>query len=416
MDKNIFIKSQEAAIARLNKQRNSLSPDDQAIIDEAIAEINDVIAAAQADESEKTALETLQAAIDTINSKIEALAEKTEQEPEQNENNMGNNYLASKEAIHDFCNAMRSRSTEEMMSKWNESLQKNGISYTSPTTEGSFLLPETVKSRIETLWNADTNWLTKLNNSKAKQMLIRYSVQEQSDTYVRAAGHTPGNTKIDQDVKFSSYTITPMMVYKKLPVDNKTIFFDDGALVDWVTKELVSQIIYEIHHQVLVGDDHSGNDVITSFTPIAAASSTDFVTVSTNTTASIVEDVVTALESISGSEDVILFTSKGRLNEMRRFVYATGGAPVYKSVEEIAEMIGVSAIYTTDLCAGTTAGDPMVIAFQPSKYALVGTAMDVSFVQYEDYDNNVQKFRAETMVGGGPAAPAMGICINVAEP
>lgn len=415
--KKIFLKLVKNELNRNKKlvAKNTITEDEKAALTEHIAELEAIITEAEAATEEVSAEELLKKMQSATDEKLKALAEKIENAAANPAPAAAANYLKTEEAKRDFGriirNCMANRS--DFNAEWLRHLQEgkhieNDITF-SPD-EISVLYPEVVRSKFHDLWNADTNWLTMLNNTRAKRFVVRLNSDTQDDFNVRAKGHKQGATKEEQKLKIKSFTIDVQMVYKMVPIDRLTEFYDDGALVDYIIDELYRQMKYEIARCVLVGDGRTPGDPdeITSFTSIATATTDHVTTTNYNNTLSLIENIMAMLNTIDTTDrtDVLLFVDKDDLTELRKRVYGAGGTVQYVSAEEVAAQLGVTRIITTPFFgAGET---NRACAFIPSLYATVGDVENPRYEAFHEFKTNKDYHRLEAPVGGAPEGLLMG--------
>lgn len=398
-----LIQKYENRLAELRKavKKNNLSEQDEARLYEAIDDLEATIEALKADDADHTLEDAFNAMKDELNTKIDALAEKVEES--ENAARGSENYLESKNAIHDWCEALRNshQSSARFREIWGGHLSENGITIASGSEDA--YLPAPVKSQIEDLWQKDFNWLNRLNNTGAKSLYLRKNDSTQDAETSRAKGHAKGGTKVEESLTFSAKEVTAQMIYKVISIDNMTIFEDDGALVRYIVNELYTQFLYELQRAILVGDGRANNSAnkINKVESILRASTDAYVTVNTNvTTNELIEEIMNKVVSPINTDDgngIILFMSKADKLALRRYVYATGGTPVYIGEDELKARLGVDDIIE---CSYLDGAGVRCIGMRPSKYATVGS-LNPSFVQWENYLTNAQYYRVEAPFGGG---------------
>lgn len=401
---------------------NTLSPEDKTSVSEHLAELETILSEAEASDDEKTAIDALKEMLAKTEEKIAAIAEKVSEEPQPvPAEDQIRNYLATEEAKKDFGRVIRNsyRNHTDFNEAWVAHVSGKYSTNAITLTNGEFgtLYPEVVKSKIHDLWNADTNWLTMLKNTRAKVYGVRYTSQSQDSTDVRAKGHVKGATKTAQSVTIDSFKIEPQMVYKMIPVDRITEFYDDGALVDFIFDELHRQFRYEIARCVLVGDGRQNNDPdkISSFTPIGRTTTDAWVTVAgRDANVTLVEDLVALSENIKNKaeNEIILVISENDLNVLRRRVYGSGGTVQYTSREDVAEQLGVSRIVTSDLVGSANTYSYQAIMFAAGLYATVGDFENPTYETFHDFFTNQDFHRLEFPVGGAPEGLKMGAVLT----
>lgn len=379
----------------LKKSLNDLEEDDPDSVEQLRKDVTDALA-------------RIDSRMNEFASQIEALQERVGTASEEGEENKLKvrktaNYLSTAEATHDFLQAMRnSRSGEQFAANWNARLSENGITIAEGSEDG--FLPEVVRGAIQDAWEKPGNWLRNLNNTGARAFYVRLNTSDQTAETSRAKGHTKGNTKVNQSLTFSAKKITPQMIYKKIDIDNMTIFEDDGSLLAYISNELVNQWLIEVQRAILVGDgrDASDSNKISSIEAVVDAGSTYTTTFAHDSSNQFIDELVQMVDSIKNDEGgaITLFMSQTSLSELRRFVFGEGSSAQYVRKSDMTDMLGVSEIVTTSLL-----GDSVkAIAIRLDKYVTVGR-MNPAFVNWEDYNNNVQNYRVENPFGGALGTP-----------
>lgn len=321
------------------------------------------------------------------------------------------NYLGTAEATHDFLSAMRaSKNAAEFGKNWGARLAENGITI-AEGSEDAFL-PDSVKGAIQDAWEKPSNWLNRLNNTGAKAFTVRLNTSDQDAETSRAKGHKRGEQKANESLTFAAKKITPQMIYKKIDLDNMTVFEDDGSLLNYITTELVNQWNVEVERAILVGDGREANDnnKINSIEAVVDADATYATTFAHSADNQFIDELVQMVDSIKNDEGgaITLFMSQTSLSELRRFVFGDGSSAQYVRKEDMAAQLGVSEIITTSLL-GTGV---KAIAMRLDKYVTVGRR-NPAFVEWENYDTNVRNYRVENPFGGALGAPKSAAVLTV---
>lgn len=383
--------------------KNEMSEEDRALVQSSIDGLTALVDQLDA-ETDEDALEELKAAVETLNDSITAIQEKISQKNQEIINTTMENYLKTKNAIHDFAETIRNTKTpDEFAKNWMEVLKTNGITIAQGSEEA--YLPEAVKGRIQDAWDRNASWLTKVNFTGAKRFFCRYNTADQDDETSRAKGHTKGQTKASQSLPMSAKLLEAQFIYKIQDIDNQTIWENDEELINYVLGELVDQILYEIKRAILVGDGRAANSnyKINKIEAIASHATTDaWVTVTTATANGfLVDDIRAAVDSLynENGKEVLVFVSKDDLRTLSRFVSSDTASPVYMSKEDTAIQLGENVtIVTTDLLGATY----KAIAMIPEEYYMVGeNVLTPRLAQWEDYMKNITYWRYECAVGGG---------------
>lgn len=321
------------------------------------------------------------------------------------------NYLGSAEATHDFLSAMRdSKNAAAFAANWSARLVENGITI-AEGSEDAFL-PDAVKGAIQDAWEKPGNWLNRLNNTNAKAFTVRLNTSDQDAETSRAKGHKRGEQKANESLTFAAKKITPQMIYKRIDLDNMTIFEDDGSLLTYISTELVNQWLIEVQRAILVGDGRQANDnnKINSIEAVVDADAVYQTTFAHSADAQFIDELVQMVDSIKNDEGgaITVFMSQTSLSELRRFVFGDGSSAQYVRKEDMAAQLGVSEIITTSLLGS----DVKAIAMRLDKYVTVGR-MNPAFVEWEDYDYNVRNYRVENPFGGALGAPKSAAVLTV---
>lgn len=371
-----------------------------------VESLKSVIETVEQEPEENTeAVESLKEAVTTLQDKITAIMEKLNQNETKKEEVMTEtqNYLKSTNALADFCQAIRNtKDSKNFPMEWGKFLTANSVAF--ETGAEAAYMPDAVKGKIEDAWNKVFPWLSKLNRVNAKQYVIRWNKSNQDAETSRAKGHKKGEVKVQEEITFDAKTVVAKCVYKLQVIDNETIWNDDASLLNYVLDECLNQWFYEVAKSVLIGDGRSSATPdlrVMGITPIKRASTDLFVTVATRDTTTypfLIEELVKLRESVKvydGTNDIMLFMSQSKINELRKVSASSTSTPVYIGLEQLCEMIGVSEIVECDYLGA----DVEAIMFRASGYTLIGeNAPRMS--HDEDIKYNQQIYRFENFVGG----------------
>lgn len=413
--KQYFQNSLDAKNAML--QANSLSEEDKAMLENQVAAITDIIAKLDESENDVTAeqLEEVKNSVNELNEKLTALNERinlnknNEDNKEPEMENTLKNYLESKNAIHDFAEAIRNAKTaDEFKNNWDAALKNAAQIETVEIAEGSeeAYLPSVVKGMINDIWDRNADWLKDLNYTGAKRFYCRYNDSEQAAETSRAKGYKKGTQKAKQELEFSSKLLEAQFVYKIATISLQTRFEDDGALIAYVVKELTDQILFEIKRAILVGDGRQANDdykinKIEAIAKTTADAWTNVTEVGDGGTNFLVDDMRLMVDSINNpnNKPIYVFMSKADLRTLSRVSASETSTPVYVGKEVVAEQLGCDRIITTDLLGD----DFKAVAMIPDEYYMVGATNLLNPILYTWHEGwtNTDCYRNETVVGGG---------------
>lgn len=383
---------------------NSLSEEDRKMVEDAVADLNATIEAVDSleDENAQEAIDALKETIDNLQQGLTAVQEKINQTGKENLEPMPTeNYLKSKNSVHDFAEAIRnSKTADEFRLNWEKTLSTNGITI----TEGSetAFIPEAVKGRITDIWDREAGWLKSLNDTGAKRFYIRHNTSDQNAETSRAKGWKSG-TKAVQTINVAAKLLSAMPIYKIQALSVKDEWNSDEDLIDYVLGELISQIIYEVKRAILVSDGRASESPykIDTFEAVVKNATDAYTTVSTVTANGfLVDDVRAMVDGIHNPSNkaVTVFMSKETLRKLSRVQASETSTPVYMSREQVAEQIGADAIETTDLLGSGV----MAVGMLLDEYYLVGANIlnPVLYTWHEGLEN-VTYWRYECFAGGG---------------
>lgn len=401
--KQIFKNFLEKAIA--DKQAllsvNSISEEDKAVVESAIASLQETLQAVEAAEDD-TAVEALKETVAAMQEQLTAVKEKISQtqKTEPEETTM-ENYLSTNTAVKDFISAVKSaKNGAEFQKNWNQFLSTNGISITAGS-EYAFL-PDVVRGRIQDIWDRNADWLKDLNLIGAKRYTIRHNSSDQDAANSRAKGFKKGDTKTSQELAFAAKLVTPQFIYKLQEISLEDEFNDDGSLLDYIVKELVDQILYEEKRAILVGDGRVAGSTgkIDSFEAIVKSTSDAYTTVSTVTANGfLVDDIRAMVDNIKNDNNkpIYVFMSKTDLRTLSRVQASETSTPMYMSNEQVAEQIGASKIITTDLLGEAA----KAVAMIPSEYVMIGeNVLNPTLFSWHEGYKNMDVYRYECVAGG----------------
>lgn len=386
----------------LRQQLNDLGEDDPDSVEQLRKDVTDALA-------------RIDSRMNEFAEQIKALQERDGAGEEPAANKMSKkaaNYLGSEEAMHDFLQTMRESKTADAFAKnWRGKLSENGITIAEGAEDA--YMPEAVRGAIQDAWEKPGNWVNRLKNTRAKAYSVRLNTSDQDAETSRAKGHQKGATKVNQALTFNAKKITPQMIYKRIDLDNMTIFEDDGSLLNYISTELVNQWLIEVQRAILVGDGRLDSDPnkIASVEAIVDAGAPYVTTVTHDDATPIIEEIITMLEGIKDEGNpVTLFMSKQTLNSLRRIMLSDTSTPQYVSQNIVAEQLGVSEIITTSLLGE----DYLAIAVVLDKYVTVGS-INPAFVEWENYDTNVRNYRVEVPFGGALEGPKSAAVLAAGE-
>lgn len=382
---------------------NSLSEDDKKLVEDAVADLQATIEAVDAleGENQEEAISALKETVDNLQQGLTAVQEKLQQQhQEQTEPTMTENYLSTKNSVHDFCNAIRNAKTaDEFRLNWEASLSTNGITITEGSEDA--FIPTAVKGRIEDIWNREAGWLKELNDTGAKRFYVRHNTSDQNAETSRAKGWKSG-TKATQTINVAAKLLQAMPIYKIQALSVKDEWNSDEDLLDYVLGELVSQILFEIRRAILTGDGRASDSPykIDTFEAVVKNATDEYTTVATASSTFLVDDVRACVDAIHNpsNKKVTVFMSKQTLRELARVQASENSSPVYLGTAQVAEQINADEIVTTDLLGSGVKCVVMILG----EYYLVGANIlnPVLYTWHEGLENTTY-WRYECFAGGG---------------
>ena len=382
---------------------NSLSEEDRKLVEDAVADLNATIEAVDGleDENAQEAINALKETIDNLQQGLTAVQEKINQngknlEPMPTEEN----YLKSKNSVHDFAEAIRnSKTADEFRLNWEKTLSTNGITITEGSEDA--FIPTAVKGRIEDIWDREAGWLKELNDTGAKRFYVRHNTSDQNAETSRAKGWKSG-TKAIQTINVAAKLLQAMPIYKIQALSVKDEWNSDDDLLDYVLGELVSQIIFEIKRAILVSDGRASDSPykIDTFEAVVKSATDEYTTVSTASSTFLVDDVRACVDAIHNpsNKKVTVFMSKETLRTLARVQASAESSPVFLGTAQVAEQINADEIVTTDLLGSGVKCVAMILG----EYYLVGANIlnPVLYTWHEGLENTTY-WRYECFAGGG---------------
>lgn len=382
---------------------NSLSEEDKKLVEDAIADLNATVESVEAlaDENADEAIAALKETVENLQQGLEAVQEKLNHSKQENLEPMPNeNYLQTKNSVHDFCNAIRNAKTaDEFRANWSEFLSTNGITITEGSEDA--FIPAAVKGRIEDIWDREAGWLKELNDTGAKRFYVRHNTSEQTAETSRAKGWKSGEKAV-QSINVAAKLLQAMPIYKIQALSVKDEWNSDDDLLDYVLGELVSQILFEVRRAILTGDGRAANSPykIDTFEAVVKNASDDYTTVATASSTFLVDDVRTCVDAIHNpsNKKVTVFMSKETLRTLARVQASDSSTPVYLGTAQVAEQINADEIVTTDLLGNGVKCVAMILG----EYYLVGANIlnPVLYTWHEGLENTTY-WRYECFAGGG---------------
>lgn len=234
-----------------------------------------------------------------------------------------------------------------------------------------------------------------------------YTEQAMNDARILAKGwkKTNNGEKLIQDLIATGKKIDTQYVYKRQPIaleDMDDINASGGAttFLRWINEELDRQIVNTIVMAMLVGDAaNTENNRVTSFESIGAKTQTDLFTSVINPEGDVTLGDLRRMRSAIHNPmgyPVMLCISRSLLDEVSKFIYATGGTEDYRTLDELKNKIGVEEIFITDLIPAKQQLQAVMLI--PEEYWV--KEKNAISVAYAKYENNTQMYQKERNIGG----------------
>lgn len=263
--------------------------------------------------------------------------------------------------------------------------------------------PEWLSRRVE--------WVSALLGAVRKSPFSRIKTISADLTFdeARAKGYVKGALKKEEFFGVTKRQTTPTTIYKKQALDRDDVVdITDFDVVVWLKGEMRLMLDEELARAILIGDgrDVSHEDKINegNIRPIAKDHELYVTTVNVNIddASSSVQEVVDAVVAnrryYKGTGLPTMYTSETFIS-MFLLLKDTLGRRIYKSLEEVASELRVSAIVPVEAMEEET--DLVAIIVNPVDY-VVGANAGGAVNMFDDFDidYNKQKYLIETRVSG----------------
>lgn len=228
-----------------------------------------------------------------------------------------------------------------------------------------------------------------------------------------------------QSLEITPKTITTDYIYKRQRAAFKDLdeIEEAGQIAEfltWISNELYQLIVDTIVMAILVGDsvNAAGDQVTTfetigtktasdSFTTVVKAGDTDLTAFLTAISATSAKDILAGTLRFAAdkvwnprSKHKVAVINSETLTVLASYRYASGGDVDFRSKDEVAALIGVDEIITSDLVASYSdnTGAPIAIFMLPDGYH-VKEVKSLDFA-YPTYEKNAQNIQKEVNAGG----------------
>jgi hypothetical protein len=297
-------------------------------------------------------------------------------------------------------NALSGAKKEVMIDDLNKILVENSISGIS--------IPEIIESGFQSTWEINNELYNALGFGIPTAWY--YTPQEMLEAEIVAHGWKPIDSetkkrleKLEQNINLLKKTIDPDYIYKRQTFERKDVTNlmqrgDWGVWIAQIYAELHSQIINTILGVILGADvPKNSQDGSINFEPIPNAD--DIFTfkrmaASENPSLEECRQLCDLVKDTMNQGKWFVANTK-TITNISKILTAAGATPQYLSKEALAGQLGVSMVYTTDLC-------PAPICFVPKGYAV--KQMEVIELPFWEYKQNQYNVIVERMEAGAVKA------------
>lgn len=273
------------------------------------------------------------------------------------------------------------------------------------TTDGLFL-PKPIATKIIDSIDETGTFYNLLNKTGLPAIEIGVNEINQMLDTARAGAHTDNTDKQQEVMSIVAKEIVSRSVFTYIEVNRSTVSkmqnANPKALLDYVASKIGRNHVREVEQAILVGDNRIIADdrkiksfeklnVLTSdvFRTVVPAAASDFATK---------DEIFLAVQKIKSGQNIVAFMSRAQFAQLARTLYATGGTPIYRSSEELANELGVKQIIKNDLV--TADNNTLFIAFDLDAYEITGDTTPENITDY-DIKRNMHQFEGIADIGGG---------------
>ena len=230
----------------------------------------------------------------------------------------------------------------------------------------------------------------------------------------RARGYIKGNFKKEEWFAVSKRTTTPSTVYKKQKLDRDDIIdITDFDVVMWLKGEMRLMLDEEIARAILIGDGRNVSDEDKIKDPIGATDGAGIrsilndhdmyvATINVDDSAppvEVVDAIVSAMQYYKGSGSPTFYTTLPVLTSLLLARDPQANHRYWKSVQELASEMGVSAIVTVEVMENEE--NLLGIIVNLKDYTVgADKGGEVNFFDDFDIDYNQYKYLYETRISG----------------
>ena len=291
-----------------------------------------------------------------------------------------------------------------------------------------YLLPDAKAMTNQPIFiQRDMSWVNKVMSGVHHTPFSRIKsvFADITEDDARAKGYMKGKLKKEEVFSLLKRTTTPTTIYKKQKMDRDDVTdITDIDVISWLKSEMRMMLDEEIARAILIGDGRlaSSDDKINeqNIRPVLSDEELFTITykVGTVTNEDMADAAVRARKNYKGSGNPTMFTTEDQLTDML-LKKDTQGYRLYKTVEELAAAMRVSAIVTVPVMEGLkktfgsdTNAEVLAIIVNLNDYN-VGADKGGAINMFDDFDidYNQQKYLIETRCSGALTVPYSAIVL-----
>jgi HK97 family phage prohead protease len=314
------------------------------------------------------------------------------------------------------------------------SLREAAANYVSSLQHGieniDVLFPDAKMVGTIELEKRRTEWVTSVLNGTRHTPFSRIKTftADLTQDEARAKGYIKGNYKLEEWFGVTKRTTSPTTIYKKQKLDRDDMLdITDFDIVAFLKAEMRLMTEEEVARAILLGDGRNPADEDKVKDPLGASDGVGvrsilndhelFVTtlnVNLDDDGSTYEEVVDAVmdgfEYYKGTGTPVFYTTVRHLNMFKK-AKDLNGQRYYKTNQEVADALGVSAVVTVEPM--NEHADLVGIIVNLDDYN-VGTDRGGELTMFDDFDidYNQQKYLLETRLSGALVRPKSALVIK----
>lgn len=373
---------------------NAISDEARTEIETRISELEQIVAdlkslEATAEEGETDNTEEMRTQMREILARVQAVEEREENQTKTEEKmeNQVKNLVKNAKFAQAFLDTVRNSATaKEFRANWKETASKF-INNNIDASNVADFMPAMVVNEVRDKFVGKRHRLLELVDWTG---LPVFKAMWETDNQM-ANVHTMGTQKTEQGLEFTPIEITPSIVYKYIKIDRymeKMSESAGGALLRFITAELVDRLLATIENYILTGtapfNDPTETDVVQD------ANSND------------IYDALAYMEDTEGAialmSPTVYLSIKAAVTTLNHRLATQDDVLAYLGV---AEIVLNKSTYTPVGAGKTWTG---IWYMRPSDYKLVGDRRPDEFEDF-NLEYNQKEYLTEILIGGGCIVP-----------